>query len=100
MSWAAILLLGGGAYLFKLAGVIIGPRLTAPLMRRSIILIPAALFSALIALQTFERDTELVIDPRLVGLIVAVVATWRKAPFLVVIAAATAATALVRLIGG
>ena len=100
MSWPAILTLAVGAYSFKLAGVLVGPRLTSPLMRRSIALIPAALFSALIALQTFERDTELVVDPRLVGLVAAVVATWRKVPFVGVIVVAMAATALVRLVAG
>lgn len=100
MSWAALLVLAAGAYAFKLAGVLIGPRLRAPLMRRSILLIPPALFTALIALQTFERDTELVLDARIAGLVVAIIATWRRVPFVGVIVLAMIATAAVRLIGG
>jgi len=100
MSWAAILVLAGGAYLFKLGGVLIGNRIENPLFRRSVSLLPPALFCALIALQTFEKDTELVIDARVVGLVVALFATWRKVPFLGVIVAGMAATALARLAFG
>lgn len=98
MSWAAILVLAGGAYLFKLTGVLVGNRLEHPLLRRSISLIPPALFCALIALQTFERSTELVLDARVVGLVVALTATWRKVPFIGVIVLAMVATALTRLV--
>lgn len=100
MSWPAILILAGGAYAFKLAGTLIGTRIEHPLLRNSISLIPPALFCALIALQTFEKDTELVIDARVVGLVVALVATWRKVPFVGVIVAAMVATALTRVAFG
>ena len=100
MSWAAILVLAAGAYGFKLAGVLVGNRIEHPLLRRSISLIPPALFCALIALQTFERDTDLVFDARVAGLVVALFATWRKVPFIGVIVLAMAATAVVRLTFG
>jgi len=100
MTWTTILLLAAGAYGFKLGGVLLGNRLVNPLFRRSISLIPAALFCALIALQTFEKDTELVVDARLAGVVVALIATWRRVPFIGVIVAAMIATALTRLITG
>ncbi|MBT6445014.1 MAG: AzlD domain-containing protein [Acidimicrobiaceae bacterium] len=100
MSWAAILVLAAGAYGFKLAGVLVGNRIEHPLLRRSISLIPPALFCALIALQTFERDTDLVFDARVAGLVVALFATWRKVPFIGVIVLAMAATAVARLTFG
>ena len=100
MSWAAILVLAAGAYGFKLAGVLVGNRIEHPLLRRSISLIPPALFCALIALQTFERDTDLVFDARVAGLVVALFATWRKVPFIGVIVQAMAATAVARLTFG
>lgn len=100
MSWAAILVLAAGAYGFKLTGVLVGNRIENPLLRRSISLIPPALFCALIALQTFERDTELVLDARVAGLVVALVATWRKVPFIGVIVLAMAATAITRAVFG
>ena len=100
MSWAAILVLAAGAYGFKLAGVLVGNRIEHPLLRRSISLFPPALFCALIALQTFERDTDLVFDARVAGLVVALFATWRKVPFIGVIVLAMAATAVARLTFG
>jgi hypothetical protein len=39
-----------------------------------------------------------VIDARLIGLVVAGLALWRRAPFVVVILLASAATAIARLI--
>ena len=98
MSWTAILVLAAGAYAFKLAGVLVGNRIEHPLLRRSITLIPPALFCAVIALQTFERDQNLVIDARVVGLVVAAFATWRRIPFVGVILLAMAATALTRVV--
>ncbi len=100
MSWTAILVLAAGAYGFKLAGVLVGNRIEHPLLRRSIELIPPALFCAVIVLQTFERDTELVLDARAVGLVEAAAATWRKVPFVGVIVIAMAATALTRVLFG
>lgn len=100
MSWAAIIVLATGAYLLKLTGVLVGNRVANPLLRRSITLIPPALFCALIALQTFETDTELVLDARAAGLVAALAAAWRKLPFIVVIVLGMAATALTRLIAG
>jgi len=100
MSWAALLLLAGGAYLFKLVGVLAGDRFGDGILRNAIQLIPAALFCALIALQTFERDTDLVVDARVVGVAVAVVATVKRVPFVGVIVLATIATALSRLVAG
>jgi predicted branched-subunit amino acid permease len=99
VSWAAILVLAAGAYGFKLVGVIVGNRIEQPLLRRSITLIPPALFCAIIALQTFEKDTSLVVDARVVGLVVALIATWRRVPFVGGIVLAMAATALARVIG-
>ncbi|MFB0926998.1 MAG: AzlD domain-containing protein [Acidimicrobiales bacterium] len=98
MSWTAILVLAAGAYGFKLAGVLVGTRIERPLLRRSVSLVPPALFCALIALQTFERDTELVLDARVAGLVAALFATWRKVPFIGVIVVAMAATALARVL--
>jgi hypothetical protein len=40
-----------------------------------------------------------VLDARAAGLAVALVAVWRRAPFIVVVVAAVAATAAVRAIG-
>jgi branched-subunit amino acid transport protein len=65
-------------------------------VERCLALIPAALLSALIVKDVFSVGQELVLDARVAGAVVAVVATWRKAPIPVVIVLASAVTALVR----
>ena len=77
-------LLGGRPLPARLTGVI---ELLAP-----------ALLGALVAVQTFGDGQALVIDERVIGVGVAAVALWRKAPLLVVIVAAAAATALARAV--
>ena len=47
---------------------------------------------------TFEEAGELVFDSRVAGVAVGAVAAWRKAPLLVVVAAAMAVTAGLRLL--
>lgn len=103
MSWAAILVLAAGSYGFKLAGVVIGNRLTNRMVLGAIGLLPAALFTAVIALQTVvdpDDGTAIRLDARLVGLAVAVVAAWRKLPFAAIVLLAVAATAITRALFG
>lgn len=57
-------------------------------------LIPIALLSALVAVQTLTDKSKLVIDQRIVGLAVAVTALLLKAPFPVVVLGSAAASAL------
>lgn len=99
MSWAALAVLAGGAYLFKLGGLLIGERLSDGPLRLGVQLIPPALFCGLIMLQTFETDSTLVIDARAIGLVVAAIATLKRVPFAGIIILAVAATALARLVG-
>ncbi|MGA0803817.1 MAG: AzlD domain-containing protein [Ilumatobacteraceae bacterium] len=95
--WLLIIVLSGGAYGLKVLGfVVVGGRTMPPVLNRCLALIPASLLAALVAKDTFTTAQELVLDARAVGLVVAIVAVWRKAPFIVVVVAAMAATALVR----
>ncbi len=90
--------LGAAAYAFKVLGlVVLGPRTVRGRLLRLAELLPAALLPALVAVNTLAGDRRLVLDARAVGLAVAVFATWRRAPFVVVVVCAAAATALVRL---
>ena len=61
-------------------------------------LLPAALLAALTVVSTLSDGRALTVDARVVGLLVAGLALWRRAPFVVVILLASAATALVRLV--
>lgn len=101
MIWTAVLLAGLGCYLLKLAGLSVPAAwLERPLLQRVADLLPVALLAALVAVQVFAGDArELVVDARLAGLGVAVVALLLRAPFLVVVLAAATTAALLRLAG-
>ena len=84
------------AFLLKFAGHSVPERwLSHPKIQRINILIPIALLSALVAVQSFTTETTLVIDQRLVGLVVATTALLLKAPFPVVVISAAVSSAAV-----
>ena len=99
MSWVVIVGLVVGAYAFKALGVLglgrIGGAATARLEPLTA-LIPAALFAALVAVQTLADGESLVIDARLWGVGAGAIAVWRRAPFVLVVVIAMAVTAFVR----
>lgn len=96
MTWTAVLALAAGAWGFKALGLFgLGSRPPAG-FDAVVGLIPAALFGAIVAVETFGDGDAVTVDARLVGLAAAVVASWRRAPFVVVVAVAMAATALTR----
>ncbi|HET9732809.1 MAG TPA: AzlD domain-containing protein [Acidimicrobiales bacterium] len=99
MRWAALLAACAGCYAIKLAGLSVPRRwLDRELVQRVAALLPVALLSTLIVTQTFTAGHRLELDARAVGLVVAVTARLLRAPFIVVVAAAVAATAAVRMI--
>jgi hypothetical protein len=99
--WGAIVLGSLGCYLLKLAGMSV-PRqvLDDPRVQRVAVVLPVGLLAALAAVQTFADGRHLTIDARVAGVAVALVAIWRRAPFLVVVGLAAATTALLRLVAG
>lgn len=98
MTYLAVALLTLGIAGQRLAGMfLIGPWLAKrPILERIAELLPAAVVAALIAQLTFTSDASLVLDERGVGMVVAAVLVWRRAPFVVVVLAAAAVTALLR----
>jgi hypothetical protein len=95
--WPALLAGCLGVYLFKLAGLSVPLAvLQRPGIRRLAALLPIVLLAALIGVQTFGSGRAVSLDARFAGVLVAAVAVWRRAPFLVVIALAVLVTALVR----
>jgi len=99
--WVAVLAAGAGCYLLKLAGLSVPPSvLERPVVGRVADLLPVALLAALIGVQVLGSGAALSVDARLLGLGVAVVALLLRAPFLVVVLAAAATAAVVRLWGG
>ena len=102
MIWLAIALTAVGCYGLKAVGLWLPARLLeAPAVRSIAELLPVALLASLIITQTMTTaGRHLTVDPRLAGVAVAVIAAWRRAPFVVVIVAAAATAALVRAISG
>ena len=98
--WASILIASFGTYVEKLLGYLLPQgMLERESVRRMTGLLPVSLLAALVAVQTFASDQAFLFDARVLGLGVAVVALLLRAPFLVVIIAAAASTALIRWLG-
>jgi branched-subunit amino acid transport protein len=99
MSWWLVCLLAGGAYGFKVLGlVIIGRRPLPPVIDRCLALIPVAMVSALIIKDTFSIGQDLVVDARAAGVGAAVLAAWRRAPLIAVIVVGAVVTAALRAV--
>jgi len=99
MSWAAIVVMTGGAYGFKAFGVLALGRSTErseSAFRSLAALIPAALFAALVAVQTFEENGGLQLDARFAGVAVGAAAVLKRAPLVLVVLIAMAVTAAIR----
>lgn len=98
--WILISVLSVAAYALKAVGfVVVGGRTMPQVIDRCLSLIPASLLAALVVKDTFTVANDLVVDARAAGLVVAALAVWRRAPFIVVVVAAMAATAVVRALG-
>jgi branched-subunit amino acid transport protein len=98
--WIAVLGTSCIAFALKYSGHSVPERwLSHPKIQRINALIPIALLSALVAVQSFSEKSKLMIDQRLVGLSVAVIALLLKAPFpIVVLSAAISSAAFYRWI--
>jgi branched-subunit amino acid transport protein len=99
--WIAVLVTGLGCYGLKLAGLVVPQRvLSDARVRRFSELVPVALLTALVVVQSLADGRSLELNaPRLAGIAAAVVALLLRAPFLVVLLAAAAVTAGLRLMG-
>jgi branched-subunit amino acid transport protein len=97
---AAIVALAVGTYAMRLSGVLLRDRLklSAPLQR----LLPVAaatLLAALAGTAALMAGTHFAGVARPAGVAVGAVLAWRRAPFVVVVLAAAATAALLRLAG-
>lgn len=93
-TWIAVIGTSAIAFGLKYFGHSVPERyLSNPRALRINTLIPIALLSALVAVQTFANKSALVIDQRIAGMTVAVIALFLKAPFPVVVIGAAAASA-------
>ena len=100
VTWAAVLAGALGCYLLKVVGLFVPERwLEQATVARVSALLPVALLAALAAVQAFATGSALVLDARVAGVAVALVALLLRAPFIVVVGAAAATAALLRLLG-
>ena len=98
MNWVAVIAGTAGCYAWKVVGLSVPPRLLAhPRVRHVAALLPVALLATLVVIQGFTAGPRIVVDARAAGVGVALVAVVLRAPFIVVVALAVLATALLRL---
>ena len=93
-----IVVLAAGSYGIRIVGVTTIGRIVEQHMGSVASLLPAVLFPALIVVTTLEKAGAPVLDARLAGVAAAALAAWRKAPLIVVVLAAMAATASLRFV--
>ena len=100
MTWWAIFALAAGTYVSKAAGPLaLGSRTVPASLQRALTLLSVTLLSGLVAISTFGDGRGLTIDARAAGLAVALGAVWLRAPFAVVVIAATVTAACLRALG-
>ena len=99
--WTTVLLASGLAFAVKLAGYVVPHHvLDGPVLSRVSAMLPVALLSALVAVQTFTgTGGVLTLDARAAGVAVAVTALLLRAPFLVVVILASATAGTLRAFG-
>ncbi|GHJ45064.1 branched-chain amino acid transporter [Catellatospora sp. TT07R-123] len=93
--------LAAGTYAFRVAGVLLRDRLVLPERLRHLLPIAATtLLAALVATAVFTESGRVALGlARPVGVLVGAVLAWRRAPFVLVVVAAAATAALLRLAG-
>lgn len=100
-AWVTILALAAITFAIKAAGpVLLGGRTLPPRVMAVIVLLAPALLSALVVVETFSEERELVLDPRALGVGAAAVALALRAPMLVTVGVAALVTAGVRALIG
>ncbi|WP_435242412.1 AzlD domain-containing protein [Streptomyces cucumeris] len=100
MTLVAVALLAVGTYAFRLAGPLLHGRFQPSAdMRRLLSVGTAVLLVALLATAALTQGQGFAGWARPTGVLTAAVLAWRRAPFMVVVAAAALTTALLRLAG-
>lgn len=98
--WNAVLLAACICVGLKASGYLVPPRLLeAPRPARISDLLTVALLGALVAVQTLGAGQAVAVDARVPAVLVAAGLLWMRQSFLVVVLAAAAVAALLRLLG-
>jgi branched-subunit amino acid transport protein len=95
--WFVVALTGAATMLIKATGpVLLGGRELPARVVGVVELLAPALLAALVVTQVFADDRDLVVDSRVVGLSAGALAVVARAPLIVTVVIAAAATAMVR----
>ena len=96
----AVLVLAVGTYAFRLAGPLFGDRVTlSPRFEELLTTATVVLLVALVATTAIYESKDFAGYARPIGVAVGGALAWRKAPFVVVVIAAAATAAVLRLLG-
>ncbi|MCT2589086.1 AzlD domain-containing protein [Streptomyces sp. N2-109] len=96
----AVLVLAAGTFAFRFAGPLLRDRVSVPERTEQLMTMSAlVLLAAVIATTALYEGHELAGYARPAGVAVGGVLAWRRLPFIVVVLAAAATTALLRLLG-
>ncbi len=99
-TWTWLLLASAVAFATKFSGYLLPPRwLAGPRMARMAGVLTVGLLAALVAVNTAADGMRVVLDARAGALLVAVLALWLRAPFLLVVVLGAVAAALLRFAG-
>lgn len=94
------LVVGAGTFLFRVAGPVLRSRVEiSPRAERLMTISVVVLFAALVATAALIEARDFAGFARPAGVAVGGVLAWRKAPFVVVVLAAAATAAVLRLLG-
>jgi uncharacterized membrane protein len=97
--WLVVAVVGGATIALKTAGpLLVGGRSLPPKVASVFELLGPAVLAALVVTQLVGGDHRWVFDARLMGMGAAVVALALRAPILLTVVVAAAATAIVRLV--
>lgn len=96
--WVGIIIGSVAVYSWKIIGHLVPRRiLDHPRVAASANYLTVALMSALVGVQTFTTQNQMVIDARFAAVLLAVLLTALRVPFLVMVASSATLAALIRL---
>ena len=97
--WLAVLLASVAVYSWKIFGYLVPERiLHSEVMSRIASLLTVALLAGLVGIQTLVSSSQIGFDARVPAVLVGVVLLRLKQPFIVVVCAGAAVSALIRLL--
>jgi branched-subunit amino acid transport protein len=96
--WAAVLVSSALVYSWKLFGYLVPERfVSSPKIKELASLLTVSLLAALVGIQTFGSAAGVEFDARVPALVIAGILFYLRLPFVVVVAAAAAVAALIRI---